>query len=102
MDKDIIYSIKLQNTTKYNLSNNDNNSLNKNTTKKSSNKVIPENAQMNYFGNDWECKRGYSKNINECIKIQIPANAELNYFGDNWQCKRGYSKNGNECIKGNY
>ena len=102
LDKDIIYSIKLQNTTKYNLSNNDNNSLNKNTTKKSSNKVIPENAQMNYFGNDWECKRGYSKNINECIKIQIPANAELNYFGDNWQCKRGYSKNGNECIKGNY
>ena len=102
LDKDIIYSIELQNTTKYNLSNNDNNSLNTNTTKKSSNKVIPENAQMNYFGNDWECKRGYSKNINECIKIQIPANAELNYFGDNWQCKRGYSKNGNECIKGNY
>lgn len=66
---------------------------------KSSNSGIPANAQMNYLGTDWECKRGYYKSGNQCNKVQVPVNAELDYLGNDWQCKRGYYKYGNECYK---
>ena len=59
---------------------------------------IPANASLNYFGNNWECNRGYRRAGNECVKVNVPANASLNYLGNNWECNRGYRKAGNECV----
>ena len=58
---------------------------------------IPQNAHLNYLGNDWECNRGYFKYGNECRTVQIPQNGKLTYLGNDWECSRGYFKYGNEC-----
>lgn len=58
---------------------------------------IPQNAHLNYLGNDWECNRGYFKYGNECRSVQIPQNGKLTYLGNDWECNRGYFKYGNEC-----
>ncbi len=58
---------------------------------------IPQNARLNYLGNDWECKPGYFKYGNECPAVQVPQNGKLTYLGNDWECKPGYFKYGNEC-----
>jgi hypothetical protein len=58
---------------------------------------IPQNAHLNYLGNDWECNRGYYKYSNECHAVQIPQNGKLTYYGNDWECNRGYYKYSNEC-----
>jgi hypothetical protein len=59
---------------------------------------LPANAELDYTGNNWKCKRGYSRVGNECHAVQLPRYAELDYTGNNWKCQRGYSRAGNECI----
>lgn len=58
---------------------------------------IPQNARLNYLGNDWECKPSYFKHGNECRIVQVPPNGKLTYLGNDWECNRGYFKYGNEC-----
>jgi len=58
---------------------------------------IPQNAHLNYLGNDWECNRGYFKYGSECRAVQIPQNGKLTYLGNDWECSRGYFKYGSEC-----
>jgi hypothetical protein len=59
--------------------------------------VMPANAQLDYTGKNWECKRGYRLASNECVGVQMPANAQLDYTGKSWECKRGYRLVSNEC-----
>lgn len=59
---------------------------------------IPQNAKVNYFGNGWECKRGYYQKGEACVAVDVPANAKLDYFGHSWECKRGYIRNADSCI----
>ena len=59
--------------------------------------ALPENAELDYTGNNWKCQRGYSRVGNECRAVQLPRYAELDYTGNNWKCQRGYSRAGNEC-----
>lgn len=58
---------------------------------------IPQNAHLNYLGNDWDCNRAYFKYGNECRVVQVPQNGQLTYLGNDWECSRGYFKHGNEC-----
>ena len=60
---------------------------------------LPAHAKLNYYGNGWECKRGYHRSGNQCLKVGIPAHAKLNYYGNGWECKRGYHRSGNQCLK---
>jgi len=64
---------------------------------RSSSGGLPQNARLNYLGNDWECNKGYFKYGNECRVVQIPQNGKLTYLGNDWECNKGYFKYGNEC-----
>jgi hypothetical protein len=59
---------------------------------------LPANAELNVYGNDWVCIRGYRRSGNECVPVQLPRNAELNLYGNDWKCSRGYRRSGNECV----
>jgi hypothetical protein len=60
--------------------------------------TMPANSQLNYSGNNWECKRGYFQSGNSCLVVVPPANGQLNYSGNSWECKRGYFQSGNSCL----
>lgn len=59
---------------------------------------LPTNAELDYTGNNWKCKRGYSRAGNECNAVLLPTHAELDYTGNNWKCVRGYRRAGSECA----
>jgi hypothetical protein len=58
--------------------------------------MVPPNASLNYWGNDWICNYGYrtkyDNNFNKigCEQIVVPSNASLNYLGNDWVCNDGY------------
>jgi hypothetical protein len=58
---------------------------------------IPENAKLNYSGNDWECHKGFYKSGSQCHSVEIPENAKLNYSGNDWECHKGFYKSGGQC-----
>lgn len=70
------------------------NKVSKVITKKSS---IPEHGKLNYFGNGWECERGYYQSGNGCIEVEIPINGKLDYLGHEWECQRGFYRLRNTC-----
>jgi hypothetical protein len=59
---------------------------------------IPQNGKLTYYGNDWECNRGYYKYSNECRAVQIPQNGKLTYYGNGWECEKGFRKSGAQCV----
>ena len=64
---------------------------------RSSSREIPQNARLNYLGDDWECNKGYFRRGNECHAVIIPQNGKITYLGNDWECNRGYFRRGNEC-----
>ena len=58
---------------------------------------IPENAQLDYTGHGWECRRGFARSGNSCVAVDVPENAQLDYTGHSWECRRGYSRLGRGC-----
>jgi hypothetical protein len=58
---------------------------------------VPPNAFLDYYGHDWECKRGYKRSGARCIPIQVPPHAFLDYTGHDWECERGYRRVGDAC-----
>ena len=60
---------------------------------------IPDNAQLNAFGNGWVCSRGYRQSGNECVRVTMPDNAQLNAFGNGWVCRNGFKNVGGACKK---
>ena len=60
--------------------------------------TIPENAELNVYGNDWKCSRGYKRSGQRCVLVGIPQNAELNVYGNDWKCSRGYKRSGQRCV----
>ncbi len=60
---------------------------------------LPPNSKLNYYGDDWVCKRGFYKQGEECLSVEMPPNSQLSYYGDDWVCKRGFYKQGDECLK---
>jgi hypothetical protein len=60
--------------------------------------VLPKNAHLGYFGHDWECNRGFRRQGDECLPIQVPANAKLDTLGNDWECKSGFRRIRNECV----
>ena len=58
---------------------------------------IPANAELDYTGRAWTCKRGFKQVGSECERVEMPANAELDYTGRAWTCKRGFKQVGSEC-----
>jgi hypothetical protein len=69
------------------------------TTRQESHNRIPNNAHINYLGNDWECDNGYRKMRDGCQKVALPANAHINYLGNDWECDNGYRKMRDGCQK---
>ena len=60
---------------------------------------IPANAELDYTGKAWTCKRGFKQVGTECERVDMPANAELDYTGKAWTCKRGFKQVGTECER---
>ncbi len=60
---------------------------------------IPANAELDYTGKDWTCKRGFKLIRGGCERVDMPANAELDYTGKDWTCKRGFKLLGGGCER---
>ena len=58
---------------------------------------MPANAEPDYTGRSWQCKRGYRPVNGQCEMVQVPANAEIDYTGRNWTCSRGYRPVNGQC-----
>lgn len=59
---------------------------------------LPANAELDYTGKDWTCKRGYKRVGDGCEQVAIPLNAELDYYGRDWTCKRGFKRVNSVCV----
>ncbi len=64
-------------------------------------KTIPINAQLNVYGDDWECKPDFRKKGEKCIAIISPTNSYLTgrSYGNGWECKNGFKEVDANCIK---
>ena len=51
--------------------------------------IVPENAQLSYFGNSWECMNGFQQDGSRCISVAVPEHGHLAYFGHSWECDSG-------------
>ncbi len=60
---------------------------------------IPANAELDYTGKIWTCKRGFKQVGTGCERVDMPANAELDYTGKDWTCKRGFKPLGTGCER---
>ena len=60
---------------------------------------IPANAELDYTGKAWTCRRGFKQVGTECERVEMPANAELDYTGKAWTCKRGFKQIGTACER---
>ena len=60
--------------------------------------ILPENAQITFYANCWECDRGYFRSGQKCEKVILPQNANINVYGSDWECNKGYKKSNNKCI----
>lgn len=65
--------------------------------------VIPVNAYLSTSGTAWHCERGYRREREACLKIEVPPNGFLSEraYGSGWECDRGYREglNGCEAVK---
>jgi hypothetical protein len=60
--------------------------------------TLPPHAKWQSWGNGWECQRGYRKEGQHCIEVDIPPHAFLDAFGHDWKCKRRYRRAGERCV----
>ena len=58
---------------------------------------MPANAELDYTGKDWTCKRSFKQVGTSCQAVELPANAELDYTGKDWTCKRSFKQVGTSC-----
>lgn len=58
---------------------------------------LPANATLDYTGSSWNCIKGYRRNNNSCVLVNMLPNAQLDYTGKNWKCRKGYRRHGNGC-----
>ena len=61
---------------------------------------LPDNAEARRYGNGWECKQGYQKVRETCVKVKVPKNGYLSdtSFGRGWECSHGYRDVNDKCI----
>jgi hypothetical protein len=63
--------------------------------------AIPQlsaNAELDYTGHRWICKRGHYQVGSECSPVLIPTNATLDFTGHRWTCQSGYFQVGGGCT----
>ncbi len=65
---------------------------------------VPVNAYLDFFGNDWDCNRGYVKDDQdlECNPVRVPANAhpaDDEAYGSGWECDRRYRQVSGRCTR---
>jgi hypothetical protein len=61
--------------------------------------IVPENAQLSYFGNSWECMNGFQRDGSRCISVAVPEHGHLAYFGHSWECDSGFQQDGTLCAQ---
>ena len=59
---------------------------------------VPANASLSSFGSGWSCNRGFRREGDSCVAVEVPANARLDVFGSGWECDRGFRRAGNSCV----
>jgi len=59
---------------------------------------LPPHAVWQSWGSGWECQRGYRKEGERCVEVDVPPHAFLDYFGHAWRCHRGYQQEGDGCV----
>ncbi len=61
---------------------------------------VPENAFLRSSGYSWQCDRGYRKDRENCVLIDLPDKAYLtdNGSGSGWSCERGFTASSGACV----
>jgi hypothetical protein len=61
----------------------------------------PENGKLNTYKDDFECNRGYKKNLENwsCNEIKLPESGVLTVAGNDWSCIANYTRVGVKCEK---
>jgi S1-C subfamily serine protease len=61
--------------------------------------TMPENAQLNVYGNGWVCQSGFRQAGDTCVRVTMPENAQLNVYGNGWVCQSGFRQAGDTCVR---
>jgi hypothetical protein len=63
-------------------------------------KAVPENGQAGRYGGSFECKSGFRKQDESCLKVTLPDNAFLTKtaYGRGWDCHYGFLEKGDQCL----
>lgn len=59
---------------------------------------MPAHAHPERFGSGWECDRGYVRQGDTCVAIEVPENAYLDSSGRGWKCDRGFRRERQACV----
>ncbi len=57
---------------------------------------IPDHAHSG-FGDRWQCDRGFKRDGDQCVEIQVPEHAFLALGGAGWRCERGFRRIDDRC-----
>lgn len=62
--------------------------------------LVPANAFLRSYGEDWQCERGFRQAREGCLSIVLPEHAYLaeDSSGTGWTCGRGYAVVAGTCI----
>jgi hypothetical protein len=61
--------------------------------------TIPPNAYAEGRAGQWDCERGFRKDGDRRISMNVPGNAHLSSSGLSWSCDRGFRRERDSCIK---
>jgi hypothetical protein len=66
------------------------------TAASSDTKLVPH-AVWQSWRSGWKCQRGYRREGERCVEVDVPPHAFLDAFGHDWRCHRGYQQEGTGC-----
>ncbi len=58
---------------------------------------VPQNGFL-LRADEWDCERGFYKNVDNCLPVKTPPNAYLDGGGSRWYCERGFQQLGSTCV----
>ena len=61
-------------------------------------KGLTEQGYLGRSGSDWQCNRGYRKQAESCIPVELPPNGYLDSSGQGWDCERGFKRGLRTCL----
>ena len=60
--------------------------------------AVPENGYLDFSGSSWRCERGFRRDREACLPLQLPPNTHVDYSGNAWACNDGYNRLVDDCV----